>query len=1008
MCRASEARACRRVVTPRRGREHGQSLIVAVIALFVLLFIGGLFVGLVARNLLNAGRSRETVSAMALADAGVRYVSDFLENSPEGADWRPAPTPLTDARDPDRRWLETGLFTRVPLSRGRALVRVSMEPNPQNPIGKYLRIEAIGRPGFVDPLDPTTFVSAPAPRLMRRRVAHKALGLTDYARFVTNRDNESKFEAAIGMPPVGVPAWMQLGGLPVRAVGAGGPPSGYPVPGAPMYINGDLRLLNNVTIALNPRNNEAVYVAGNVRLEPEVPDDPARQLARINDLTRNATNAEPLPPPHGVGPGLPAILPSSAPAYSTFGGLIRDAATVPDVNGYARSISRLNPPSLEASDPTSEVSRYVTLTRDSGWSMRRRTSGGWVNTGRIGLGSGIYISNTRSRELETTGLSGGQSLRSVWLRPGSSTYWNGPYYIPPAAYVEFGYPVVQERDINGAPVPGSYVRMPGFRIVRDVSDAMWVDPSGRVRTREQTFAFFIYKGAGQRPVLKLDNALYRDFLASDQGMSEVEINRFLPEFNGVIYAEGNVRVLGLLPSLSNIPIRQEAGDTDGLTPTAIRDAVNPPSITLVSARNIYIEGSLVRESVAGPNSDRDAASMIALLAQENVVVNTTMFVATNKAMPPNASNQNELPPYHFNIDVAEGARTPPFTLSFLFGDDPTQYTLGGGPFLLMRHGAPPGITYLNLAINEANPPAAPADPYYRFNVTANPPVPAWVYPMYNGTQPGVDLFEQQRFAFPFAGTSYTLFTAPGIRNTIRPAVDPNFTSGSGTQDYLFARAAIVPMDVRIEAVMYAQDGSFFVIPGYPLNVDPSDTPDAARRRHGAGGSQQGSMLRPAGTCDEFPFYGEPIDCRITIVGAIAENRTASIADQAAWMQIWGYIPQTYGSTGQSPTSTTAAEVPREHLYATDVGMPTGNPSSDDHRAQIERAAQITRGLRIIYDPALGAPYSNYSPGAGSYYRLGGWAHVARGSFRQDDQGRTLPPLPRLPVCPGFVYFGEDR
>ncbi|NLI01534.1 MAG: hypothetical protein GX446_18815 [Chthonomonadales bacterium] len=990
----------------RRRAERGQSLIVAVIALFVLLFIGGLFVGLVARNLLGAGRARETVSADVLAEAGIRYASDFLENSPEGADWRPAPTLLTDARDPDRRWLETGQFTRVPLTNGRALIRVSMDPNPRNPIGRYIRIESVGRPGFLDPQDPTTFSNAPSPRLMRRRVALKAIGITDYVRYVTNRDKESKFEAAIGMPPVGVPAWMQLGGLPVRAVGAGGDPAGYPRPGAPMYINGDLKLLNNVTIALNPRNNEAVYVAGQVRVQPGDPADPTRQTARINDLSANPTNAEPLPPPLGSGTGLPEILPSSVPTFSTFGGLIRDASTSPDPAGYARSISRLEPPSLEGGDPASGVSRYRSLTRDSGWVFRRRTRGGWVNTGRIGLGAGIFVNNPRSRELESTAVDGGQSLRSVWLRPGSSTYWNGPYYIPPAAYIDIGYPVVQARDQNGTPIPGEYTRAPGFRIIRDVSDAMWVDPSGLVRTREQVYTFFIFKGVGQRPVLKLDNALYRDFLIADQGMTDAEVNRFLPEFNGVIYAEGNIRIRGLLPSVANIPIRQEPGDPDGMPPNAIRDAVNPPALTVVSGRNIYIEGSLVRETVSGPNAERDAASMIALLAQEYVVVNTTMFMSPNKIIAPAASNQNELPPYHINIDVAEGARTPPFALDFAFGDDATQYTLNGGPFLLMRHGAPPGVTYLNLIINEAFPPAAPGDSLYRFGVAANPPVPAWVYPMFNASQPGVDLFENQKFSFPFGGTTYTFFTAPGVRNTIRPAVDANFAAQTGTQDYLFSRAAVVPMDVRIEAVMYAQNGSFFVIPGYPFNVDPSDTRDAAVRRHGGSGS--GTMLRPQGTADEFPFYGEPIDCRITIVGAIAENRTASVADQSAWMQLWGWIPQRFGSTGESPNSATPAEVPTEHLFVTEVGMSVGNPASDDHRVSVERAAGITRGLRILYDPALGAPYAAYNPNLGSFYRMNGWAHVGRGSFRQDDYGRTLPPLPRLPVCPGYVYFGEDR
>jgi hypothetical protein len=991
----------------RRGRsERAQSLIVAVIALFVMLFIGGLFVGLVARNLLSAGRARETVSAATLADAGVRYAGEFLENSPEGADWRPAPTLLTDSRDPDRRWLETGEFTRVPLTNGRALIRVSMAPSPQDPLGRYIRIEAIGRPGFIDPTDPTTFVNAPAPRLMRRRVALKAIGITDYLRYVTNRDNETKFEAAIGMPPVGVPAWMQLGGVPVRAIGVGGDPAGYPRPGAPIYVNGDLRMLNNVTVAVNPRNNEAIYVAGNVRVQPGDPDDPARQTARINDLSLNASNAEPLPPPHGTGAGLPAVIPSDLPGFNTFGGLLRDASATPDAAGYARSISRLEPPSLETGDPATGVTRYRALTRDSGWAFRRLTRGGWVNTGRIGLGAGIFINNVRSRELETTVTSGGQSLRSVWLRPGSSTYWNGPHYIPPAAFIEIGYPLVQSRDAGGAPIPGEYSRQPGLRIVRDVSDAMWVDPSGRTRTREQVYTFFIYKGAGQRPVLKLENALYREFLASDQGMSEAEINRFLPAFNGTIFAEGNIRIRGLVPSLSNMAIRQDAGDPDSMSPAAIRDAVNPPALTVVSARNIYIEGNLVRETVPGPHAERDAGSMVALLAQEYVVVNTTMFMAPNKVTAPAASSQNELPPYHINIDMAEGARTPPFALDFAFGDDPTQYTLNGGPHLLMRHGAPPGVTYMNLLINEAFPPTPPADSFYRFGVASNPPVPAWVYPMFNASQPGVDLFEQRSFSFPLSGSAYTMFTAPGVRNTIRPAVDPNFAAGSGTQDYLFSRAAVVPMDIRIEAVLYAQNGSFFVIPGYPLNVDPSDTRDAAIRRHGGVGA--GSMRRPAGTSDEFPFYGEPIDCRITVVGAIAENRTASIADQAAWMQLWGYIPQQFGSTGSSPTSSTADEPPTEHLFGVDVGTSVGNPAANDHRAAVERAAGLARGLRLVYDPALGAPYSGYNPNGGSFFRMGAWAHVSRGSLRQDDFGRTLPPLPRLPVCPGYVYFGEDR
>src|SRR5579872_3048377 len=89
------------------GRQQGQSLIVAVIVMFVLLFIGAIFVGLVARNLLNSGRARDTVEAAQFAEAGIQYADNFLRNSPEGADWRPAVVPVANVNpnDPDKRWL---------------------------------------------------------------------------------------------------------------------------------------------------------------------------------------------------------------------------------------------------------------------------------------------------------------------------------------------------------------------------------------------------------------------------------------------------------------------------------------------------------------------------------------------------------------------------------------------------------------------------------------------------------------------------------------------------------------------------------------------------------------------------------------------------------------------------------------------------------------------------------------------------------------------------------------
>lgn len=998
---------CVRLEGLRCGRRsRGQSLVVAIVVMFVLLFLGAIFVGMVARNLLNTGRARDTQKATQLANAGIHYAGHFLQHSPEGADWRPEP-PAREPdpsdpdyvrmlrlfqADPDRLWLRDG-YSRVMLPGGRALIRVDHVPDPANPLGRFIRVSAVGRTGELDVDDPTTFVdpiTGFAPRLRRELVGYKTVGLTDFGRFVTNFHRESKFEAAIGVPPIGVPVQMQLGDLPVRAPGATGPllRVGYPI-----HVNGPLRLLDNVVLALNPALHERVTAAG-----PVIVDNANQAAAGRPRLERVDQPGE-----HMIF-GSTEIA-GGNPAFSTFGGVLVDNAGVPDAEGWGRSAVRINPPAIDAvADPATGVTRYRAGTRDSGVWLTR-SNGSSFNTGRYGLGQGIYVDNFNNTERETLNVAGGQSLRSIWLQPGPHTpFWNGPHFVPPGVYIEFGYPVMQERGQDGAALPGRFVARPGFRMVRDANDRPFRDPSGAVALREQVFGFFIYKPAGQKPVLKLDNEPFRRFLTREHGLSDADVDRFLPPFNGVVFAEGNVRVRGLLPSRQNIPIRVQSGDPDAMSPADIRASVNPPAMNIVSAGNIYIEGSLVREQ---------PESMIGLLAQNYVVVNTTMFLSPNKAMPYASTNQDEAPPFHTNVALDEPSRTPPFTLDFLQGDDASVY---GQQYLLLRHGTAPGLTYLNLLINEALPPVG-RHPLYAFNNNAQPfsalNPPPTVYALTNAIQ-GSDLFENAVFPLyptppspssPFDQVQYQWFTAAGARNTLRPQVDLSFTGGMGVQDYLFSRAAVVPKDVRIEAVIYAQTGSFFVVPGYPMNTNPADTRDAAVRRAAALGFPSGTLIRPPGTNPMFPFFNEPVACRITIVGAISENRTASIADQAAWMQLWGYIPDRHGSS--------TIEVPRAHAFVDEVG---GN--GPDQRTSAERdwfasvghgVGGITRGLRFLFDPALLAPFPSYTftpqplpapPGR--------WAHSAAGTFRQDEFGRYLPPIPRLPVSPGFIYIGEER
>ena len=71
--------------------QGGQSLILALAVMFLLVFIGGLFIGIVGRNIMRSRRSGEVLSVQYLAEAGIRYADHQLTYSDDGADWRPVP-----------------------------------------------------------------------------------------------------------------------------------------------------------------------------------------------------------------------------------------------------------------------------------------------------------------------------------------------------------------------------------------------------------------------------------------------------------------------------------------------------------------------------------------------------------------------------------------------------------------------------------------------------------------------------------------------------------------------------------------------------------------------------------------------------------------------------------------------------------------------------------------------------------------------------------------------------
>jgi Tfp pilus assembly protein PilX len=74
------------------SREQGQTLVIAVIILGILLILGTAFAGIVSRNITEAGRAAQRTVGTDLAEAGARLAHTQLLNSELGADWRPALT----------------------------------------------------------------------------------------------------------------------------------------------------------------------------------------------------------------------------------------------------------------------------------------------------------------------------------------------------------------------------------------------------------------------------------------------------------------------------------------------------------------------------------------------------------------------------------------------------------------------------------------------------------------------------------------------------------------------------------------------------------------------------------------------------------------------------------------------------------------------------------------------------------------------------------------------------
>lgn len=1014
-------------------KQGGQTLIIAVLILGVLLILGVAFAAIVSRNITQLGRSHQRTVAGDLADAGVRFAHYQLLYSGLGADWKPTPTPLTVdpqgfTKDPDTLYLRPrpvpdrglrnaadpqvdlggpdglGPYSRIMNDRGRYLIRVRYAPADfstfANPVGpmrvpgrarRYLILESVGRPTSVRPGDPTT-LSSKAVKVtnyaddldyrnslqvmrvedtrnanQRKLMAMASIGIIESARFITDKDRVNR-PAEIGYPTGGDQSYE---GQPVNVASLyGGNLQVGPTTGIGMgsfYCNTDLRVFGLNEFWLNRNLGDNLIVAGTIRGSDDnsgfrfrVEGDPT-----VYDLRNNT----------------PLSLDSRDQNFTTIQGLLRDGEPDTDALGYTRYGAYKMPPSFLANDPATNTNRYLFMTRDSG-SLDPNTG---FQRGRNGYGSGIYVDAAERgnafSEDEREAVEVSKSLPYDWLNPNNpnSVGWQGPYYVPLASYLR--------------------LRPDGFEIIRDSRSARryWRTPDNQGTTISK-MRFRLRYVNGQAYVI---NSIVSAAVIDQVNLPDTEFLNNGRPFNGVIYFEGDVRVRGVIPTHFQL--------------------------TVASRGSIYVEGSITKGVVdeRGNLLSEPSRSMLMLMAKDYCVVNTTQFFGPAAGEVARPKNADILPntPNPVEIDLTEA---PALTLNTQFLlEQPTganrlipqswlpyanRYTeFGNGsaisPSLLLTHAADDnGPSFINLNIvpdTFADVGAAPVEVYefarqlsfgaagtVDFNGAANVFTGTGNVPIYGLANPSINAFPKfESIALPLVGPgfnynnrqlqppngnatgNYRLATQDESLMTLRLTAAGNFSP----KNYALARTAVTPHDIRIECAMYAEEGSFFVIPGPSFNYNPEDSRaafDAQVTNLGSLEAAQRDRFERYGVAPEFPFYGEPLDVRVQIIGAVSENMTAPISQQAEWLKKWGWIPRSMGGTGRL--------IPNQHT-------PAGY--------NLQGTDRYVPNLIISYDPALATAGVEALPG--QYVPI-----------RMTRDGQELPPMPLLPVSPTLAYFGD--
>ncbi|RYG36084.1 hypothetical protein EON81_10835, partial [bacterium] len=658
------------MIRSRRTREGGQTIIVALIILGLLLILGFVFIGIINRSIKSGRGTLQRNRTNEIAEAGIRYAHRQLLQSDEGADWRGTPTlPVSEAgqpdltRDPDAIYLRPasgylipgtnpgltdlggpdglGPYMRVGFESDRALVRVRYAPSdlnlfsrdPQgalrNPgaVRSYLLIESVGRNGGVTQNDPTTLGTANG--VQYRNFINQAGFEGAYRQFSAAQAGARTTTISRALVSIGLTdsaRWFTNKFKQTRAAELGIPAdiaasyNGIAPSlqlGLPRVDHSGLGFFNgpaDIGGLGSFRSNADVIINGGVRMYANrLFGDQFTVAGTVKGAPQSFFEAMDYAFTFDGGGNIQWLNPTA----SVINGQNLDSrsSAFSTMGGIFRDgLNRADQDGFSNGVGYQDPPSILTAdpdTKETRYVTMTRESGAQVldgNSGRYGHGTGVYVDNVSDRQTAKT--EAGRQAPSARSLPQD---WTDP----------------NNRESTGWNGPfymprGAYLTLQndGFTIVRDsrgpASEREWKDYRG-VGSNSSSLRYKI--GRDTQGFIRIVDGLNPGIANINAALTPNDFNRgFL--FSGVLCFEGNVRVRGVIP-------------TD-------------VQLNVVSNGTIYIEGSITKgvtgNTVTAPGTNvgarlnRLSRSTLGLLAKDWVTVNTTMFFGPVVSSQPETVN----------------------------------------------------------------------------------------------------------------------------------------------------------------------------------------------------------------------------------------------------------------------------------------------------------------------------------------------------------------------------------